>query len=146
MGTVWRAIQEKPVRRFVALKLIKVEIGSKETISRFEAERQALALMDHPNISRILDAGTTAEGFPYFAMELVEGLPLTVFCDMHRLGIEDRLRLFIDVCAGVQHAHQKASFIVTSNPETFWFRLLTERQLPKSSTSDLRRQWTVVSG
>jgi len=107
MGAVWMAEQSEPVKRRVALKLIKNWGRSKETLARFEAERQALAMMNHPNIARILDAGTTLEGQPYFAMELVSGKPLTTYCDENRLGIEERLKLFTDVCNGVQHAHQK---------------------------------------
>jgi serine/threonine protein kinase len=107
MGEVWVAEQSEPVKRRVALKLIKEGIGSRETIARFEAERQALAMMNHPNIARILDAGTTAEGQPYFVMELVAGKPLTQYCDEHKLSIDQRLKLFLDVCGGVQHAHQK---------------------------------------
>jgi serine/threonine protein kinase/tetratricopeptide (TPR) repeat protein len=107
MGEVWLADQFEPVKRQVALKVIKSGVGSKEVLARFEAERQALALMNHPNIARILDAGTTPDGQPYFAMEWVQGQPLTTFCDEHQLGIDQRLALFIDVCQGVQHAHQK---------------------------------------
>ncbi len=107
MGDVWVAEQSQPVKRRVALKLIKEGIGSKEVIARFDAERQALAMMNHPNIARILDAGTTAQGQPFFVMELVAGQPLTTYCDENRLSIDQRLRLFMDVCSGVQHAHQK---------------------------------------
>ena len=107
MGSVWLARQEKPLRRDVALKIIKTGLDSKEVIARFEAERQALALMDHPNIARILDGGATAQGQPYFAMELVRGIPVTDYCNQRRLTIEQRLEIFGSVCAGVQHAHQK---------------------------------------
>lgn len=107
MGEVWIAEQTEPVKRRVALKLIKGGLGSKEIIARFEAERQALALMNHPNIAKILDAGTTSQGQPYFVMEWVEGQPLNQYCDEQKLGIPARLRLFSDICAGVQHAHQK---------------------------------------
>lgn len=107
MGEVWMAEQSEPVKRRVALKVIKRGIASKEILTRFEAERQALAMMNHPNIARILDAGTTPDGQPYFAMELVQGEPLTTYCDQNKLSIDDRLNLFIDVCSGVQHAHQK---------------------------------------
>ncbi len=108
MGSVYVAEQEKPVRRKVALKIIKPGMGSREVISRFEAERQALALMDHPNIARVLDAGTTDNGLPYFVMELVKGVPITEHCDTQKLGTRDRLELFLQVCHAVQHAHQKA--------------------------------------
>jgi serine/threonine protein kinase len=102
------AEQKEPVRRRVALKLIRGNAtGSREVIARFEAERQALALMNHPNIARILDAGATVDGHPFFVMELVTGKSLTQYCDHHKLSIEDRLRLFRDVCSAVQHAHQK---------------------------------------
>jgi serine/threonine protein kinase/tetratricopeptide (TPR) repeat protein len=107
MGEVWLAEQTQPVKRRVAIKLIKTGLESREIAARFAAERQALALMNHPNIARILDAGATADGQPYFVMEWVSGKPLTQYCDDNRLGIEQRLQLFIDVCSGVQHAHQK---------------------------------------
>lgn len=107
MGAVWRAEQSEPVRRIVALKLIKAGVDSREIISRFEAERQALAMMNHPNIARILDAGTTDQGKPYFVMEWVKGVPVTEYCDQNSLSIDQRLKLFADICAGVQHAHQK---------------------------------------
>ncbi len=107
MGTVFVAEQERPVRRKVALKLIKLGMDSRDVISRFEAERQALALMDHPNIARVLDGGLTPSGRPYFVMELVKGLPITEHCDQHRLGNRQRLELFLQVCRALQHAHQK---------------------------------------
>ena len=107
-GTVWRAEQSEPIRREVALKVIKAGMDSREIIARFEAERQALALMDHPNIAAVLDAGTTDSGRPYFAMELVKGVPITEYCDAHQFTIRQRLELFIPVCRAVQHAHQKA--------------------------------------
>ena len=108
MGTVWMADQTEPVKRRVAVKLIRSERGTSATIlARFEAERQAIALMDHPHIARLLDAGTTAEGVPYFIMELVKGVPLNEYCDAHRLSIPDRLQLFQLICGAVQHAHQK---------------------------------------
>src|SRR5438270_12701478 len=107
MGNVWMAEQREPVKRLVALKLIKPGMDSRSVLARFEAERQALALMDHPNIARVLDGGTTAEGRPYFVMELVKGLPLTDYCDARRLSVRDRLELLGLVCSAVQHAHQK---------------------------------------
>jgi serine/threonine protein kinase/Tfp pilus assembly protein PilF len=107
MGVVYMAEQERPVRRKVALKLIKPGMDSKQIIARFEVERQALALMDHPNIARVHDAGATPHGRPYFVMELVRGLPITDYCDRERLGIPERLELFVLVCRAVQHAHQK---------------------------------------
>ena len=107
MGAVWMAEQREPIRRTVALKLIKLGMDTRSVIARFEAERQALALMDHPNIARVFDAGSTDSGRPYFAMELVKGVPITQYCDEHRLSVRQRLELFAQVCAAVQHAHQK---------------------------------------
>jgi serine/threonine protein kinase/tetratricopeptide (TPR) repeat protein len=107
MGTVWMAQQTEPVKRLVALKVIKPGMDSRQVIARFEAERQALALMDHPNIAKVHDAGTTAAGKPYFVMELVKGVPITRYCDEHRLTPKQRLELFVGVCQAVQHAHQK---------------------------------------
>jgi serine/threonine protein kinase/tetratricopeptide (TPR) repeat protein len=106
-GTVFLAEQEQPMRREVALKIIKLGMDTREVISRFEAERQALAMMDHPSIARVFDAGTTRSGRPYFVMELVRGKPITRYCDDHALPLRDRLQLFNQVCAAVQHAHQK---------------------------------------
>jgi len=107
MGTVWLAQQTEPVRRKVALKLIKPGMDTKEVVARFSAERQALALMDHPNISKVLDGGVTDQGRPFFVMELVRGTPITEYCDRARLAVRDRLGLFVQVCQAVQHAHQK---------------------------------------
>ena len=107
MGSVWLAEQTEPVRRTVALKLIKAGMDSRSVLVRFEAERQALALMDHPNIAKVLDAGATADGRPYIVMELVEGVPITKFCAERRLGPWERLELFVPVCQALQHAHQK---------------------------------------
>jgi serine/threonine-protein kinase len=107
MGTVWMAEQVHPVQRKVALKIIKPGMDSRSIIARFEAERQALALMDHPNIARVLDAGATDTGRPFFVMELVKGVPLTRFCDERHLSLRARLELFLTVCHAVQHAHQK---------------------------------------
>jgi serine/threonine protein kinase/tetratricopeptide (TPR) repeat protein len=107
MGLVFVAEQTQPVRRKVALKVIKPGMDTRQVIARFEAERQALALMDHPNIAKVLDGGETAGGRPYFVMELVKGVPLTAYCDENRLTPRQRLELFADVCAAVQHAHQK---------------------------------------
>lgn len=108
MGTVWMAEQKEPVKRLVAVKLIKAGMDSKAVLARFEAERQALALMDHPNIAKVHDAGTDENGRPYFAMELVKGLPLTDYCDTRKLSLNERLDLFVQICSAVQHAHQKA--------------------------------------
>jgi serine/threonine protein kinase len=107
MGVVFVAEQQQPVRRKVALKVIKPGMDSKQVTARFEAERQALALMDHPHIAKVLDAGTTDAGRPYFVMELIKGVPVTDYCDDNRLTLRQRLELFVSVCAAVQHAHQK---------------------------------------
>ena len=106
-GIVYLAEQTEPVRRRVALKIIKLGMDTRQVIARFEQERQALALMDHPNIARVLDAGATDTGRPYFVMELVRGNRITDYCDQANLSIPDRLQLFIAVCQAVQHAHQK---------------------------------------
>ncbi len=106
-GVVWAAEQREPVRRRVALKVIKLGMDTRQVVARFEAERQALALMDHPNIARVLDAGATDTGRPYFVMELVRGIPITRYCSQERLHTQGRLELFIQVCQAIQHAHQK---------------------------------------
>ena len=107
MGTVWLAQQERPMRRRVAIKIVHRSINGRESLTRFAAERQALAMMDHPNIAKVLDAGTTEDGRPFFAMELVKGVPVHQYCNDHRLSIEKRLELMADVCDAVHHAHQK---------------------------------------
>lgn len=106
-GLVFVAQQEKPVRRKVALKIVKPGMGSREVVARFEAERQAVAMMNHPNIAQIYDVGVISDGRPYFVMELVRGLPISEFCDKQQLNVEQRLRLAVDVCSAVHHAHQK---------------------------------------
>ncbi|HMC58893.1 MAG TPA: serine/threonine-protein kinase, partial [Candidatus Solibacter sp.] len=107
MGTVYLAEQREPIRRSVALKVIKLGMDTSQVLARFANERQALAVMDHPNIARILDAGATAKGRPYFVMEYIEGVPITQYCDRNRVTISERLQLFLAVCRAVQHAHQK---------------------------------------
>ena len=107
MGLVFVAEQQQPVRRKVALKVIKPGMDTRQVVARFEAERQALALMDHPNIAHVFDGGETAGGRPYFVMELVKGLPITDYCDQNRVPVRQRLELFLHVCQAVQHAHQK---------------------------------------
>jgi tetratricopeptide (TPR) repeat protein len=107
MGVVYYAQQREPIRREVALKIIKPGMDSQQVISRFESERQALAVMDHPNVARVLDAGTTANGLPYFVMELVDGAPITQYCDAKSLTLRERIGVFISVCQAIQHAHQK---------------------------------------
>jgi non-specific serine/threonine protein kinase/serine/threonine-protein kinase len=106
-GTVWMAEQREPVKRRVALKIIKLGMDTRQVVARFEAERQALAMMDHPNIAKVLDAGATETGRPYFVMELVKGVPITEYCDSENLTTDERLELFISVCNAAQHAHQK---------------------------------------
>jgi len=106
-GTVYLAEQTEPIRRRVALKVIKVGMDTRQVVARFEVERQTLAILDHPNLARVLDAGATARGRPYFVMDYVEGEPITKFCDDRRLSVDERLKLFLQVCDGVQHAHQK---------------------------------------
>src|SRR6266436_6665121 len=106
-GEVYMAEQSEPVRRRVALKVIKLGMDTRQVIARFEAERQALALMDHPNIAKVLDAGATHTGRPYFVMELVRGVKITDYCDENNLSTSERLDLFIQVCRAIQHAHQK---------------------------------------
>src|SRR5262249_48865616 len=106
-GVVYVAEQREPVKRRVALKIIKLGMDTKQVVARFEAERQALALMDHPNIAKVLDAGATETGRPYFVMELVKGIPITKYSDQEKLSTNDRLDLFVKVCHAIQHAHQK---------------------------------------
>ena len=106
-GVVYVAEQKEPVKRRVALKIIKLGMDTRQVVARFEVERQALALMDHPNIAKVLDAGATEAGRPYFVMELVRGVKLTEYCDQNKLSTKQRLELFIPVCQAIQHAHQK---------------------------------------
>jgi tetratricopeptide (TPR) repeat protein/serine/threonine protein kinase len=131
MGAVWMAQQTEPVRRVVALKLIKAGMDSKQVLARFEAERQALALMDHPNIARVLDAGTTSSGRPYFVMDLVKGAPITTYCDEHRLTPRQRLELFIPICQAVQHAHQKGVIHRDLKPSNVLVAPYDGRPVPK---------------
>jgi serine/threonine protein kinase len=131
MGEVWVAKQTEPVKRRVALKLIKAGMDTKAVLQRFEAERQALALMDHPNIARVLDGGMTTDRRPFFVMELVNGLPLTKFCDDARLGIRERLALFVAVCQAVQHAHQKGIVHRDLKPSNILVTLIDGAPLPK---------------
>ena len=107
MGEVWLAEQSSPIKRRVAIKMIKAGMDSKQIVARFEAERQALALMDHPNIAKVFDAGIAENGRPFVVMEYVKGIPLTDYCDQARLPLKERLQLFVPICAAVQHAHQK---------------------------------------
>ena len=138
MGAVWLAEQEQPVRRQVALKIIKPGLDSAQVIARFEAERQALALMDHPHIAKILDAGTTkgepggvSPGRPYFVMDLVKGAPITRYCDERRLTPRQRLELFLPVCQAVQHAHQKGIIHRDIKPSNVLVALYDGKPVPK---------------
>jgi eukaryotic-like serine/threonine-protein kinase len=131
MGTVWMAQQTEPVKRLVAVKLIKAGLDSKQVLARFEAERQALALMDHPNIARVFDGGTTPDGRPYFVMELVKGVPITKYADEHRLTPSRRLELFVPVCAAIQHAHQKGVIHRDIKPSNVLIALYDDRPVPK---------------
>lgn len=130
-GIVFVAQQDRPVRRKVALKIVKKGMGSKEILARFEAERQALAMMDHPNIARVFDAGVHSDGRPYFVMELVRGIPITEFCDKAKLSIEKRLLLFIDVCSAVHHAHQKGIIHRDLKPSNILTTLYDDRAMVK---------------
>jgi len=131
MGEVWLAEQKAPIRRTVALKLIKAGMDTKAVVARFESERQALAMMDHPNIAQVYGAGSTAEGRPYFAMEYVPGAPITEYCDKHRLTMNERLELFMHVCDGVQHAHQKAIIHRDLKPSNVLVAEQDNRAVPK---------------
>ena len=131
MGEVWRAQQSEPIRRIVALKLIKPGMDTRAVVARFDSERQALAMMDHPNIARVFDAGATPAGRPYFVMELVPGVPITDYCDRRRLSIKERLALLIQVCEGVQHAHQKAIIHRDLKPSNILVQEFDGRPLPK---------------
>src|SRR5262249_12641398 len=131
MGTVWGAEQTTPVRRKVALKLIKAGMDSRAVVARFEAERQALALMDHPNIAKVLDGGLTDSGRPYFVMEYVKGVPITDYCDAACLSVEERLNLFIQVCSALQHAHQKGIIHRDLKPSNILVAPYDDKPVPK---------------
>ena len=130
MGTVWRAKQTDPVKRFVAIKLIKPGMDSRQVLARFEAERQALAMMDHPNIAKILDGGIH-DNRPFFVMELVKGTPITEFCDARKLTTQQRLELFLPVCLAIQHAHQKGIIHRDIKPSNVLIALYDDRPVPK---------------
>ncbi len=131
MGVVYLAEQTEPVERRVALKIIKPGMDTQQIIARFEAERQALAMMDHPHIAKVLDAGSTEQGRPYFVMELVHGVPITDYCDQWHLSLRKRLALFIPVCEAVQHAHQKGVIHRDIKPSNVLVALYDDRPIPK---------------
>ena len=131
MGSVWVAQQTEPVRRAVAVKLIKRGMDSKALIARFDAERQALAMMDHPNIAKVFDGGVTADGRPFFVMELVKGMPITAFCDANRYTPRQRLELFATVCQAIQHAHQKGVIHRDIKPGNVLIAMYDDRPVPK---------------
>jgi eukaryotic-like serine/threonine-protein kinase len=131
MGEVWEAEQRQPIRRHVAVKFLKLGLDTKAFLARFEIERQALAVMDHPGIARVLDAGATATGRPYYVMEIVRGMPLTEFCDTYRLTTERRLELFADVCHAVQHAHQKGVIHRDLKPSNILVTMVDDHPVPK---------------
>ena len=130
-GVVYMAQQTEPIKRRVALKIIKLGMDTKQVVGRFEAERQALALMDHPNIAKVLDAGSTESGRPYFVMELVRGVPITDFCDENKLTTNQRLELFIPVCQAIQHAHQKAIIHRDIKPSNVLVTIQDDGPVPK---------------
>src|SRR5438552_1573986 len=131
MGLVFVAEQQQPVRRKVALKIIKPGLDSQQVIARFEAERQALALMDHQNIAKVFDAGTTESGRPYFVMELVHGVPITQYCDANKLTPRERLELFTPVCHAIQHAHQKGIIHRDIKPSNILVTMYDDKPFPK---------------
>ncbi|HUU36608.1 MAG TPA: tetratricopeptide repeat protein [Candidatus Desulfaltia sp.] len=131
MGVVYLAEQVEPVRRRVALKIIKLGMDTRQVVARFETERQALAVMDHPNIARVFDAGATETGRPYFVMELARGIPITDYCDRHKLPARERLGLFIEVCQAVQHAHQKGVIHRDLKPSNILVVIQDDRPVPK---------------
>ncbi|HEY1717829.1 MAG TPA: serine/threonine-protein kinase, partial [Verrucomicrobiae bacterium] len=130
-GVVYVADQEQPVRRRVALKVIKMGMDTRAVMARFEAERQALAMMDHPNIAKVLDAGATETGRPYFVMELVRGIKITDYCDQNKLSTRERLELFILVCQAIQHAHQKGIIHRDIKPSNILVTLHDGAPVPK---------------
>jgi serine/threonine protein kinase/tetratricopeptide (TPR) repeat protein len=131
MAVVYMAEQEKPLRRRLAVKIIKLGMDTKQVIARFEAERQALAIMDHPNIAKVIDAGATETGRPYFVMELVKGVSITEYCDKNKLNIQQRLDLFIQVCSAVQHAHQKGIIHRDIKPTNVMVTMHDDQSVPK---------------
>ena len=152
MGAVFLAEQTQPIQRQVAIKIIQPGLDSHQILARFEAERQALALMDHPNIAKILDAATTPSGRPCFVMELIHGVPITQYCDEHRLPLRQRLRLFVPVCEAVQHAHQKGIIHRDLKPSNILVALYDGKAVPKIIDFGIAKaigvrltEWTVHS-
>jgi serine/threonine protein kinase len=141
-GVVYGAQQNEPVRRRVALKVIKLWMDTKEVIARFEAERQALAMMDHSNIAKVLDAGATEAGRPYFVMELVRGIRFTDYCDQSQLSTKERLDLFIKICQAIQHAHQEGIIHRDIKPSNILVTLHDGVPVPKVIRGDL--DWIVM--
>jgi serine/threonine protein kinase len=131
MGIVYLAEQTKPIHRRVALKIVKLGMDTKQVVARFETEREALALMNHPNVAKVFDAGTTEQGRPYFAMEYVQGIPITKYCDKHRLNTEERLKLFTEVCNAIQHAHQKGIIHRDIKPSNVLVAVQDDKPVPK---------------
>src|SRR5437016_6378222 len=153
-GVVYMAEQEEPVRRRVALKIIKPGMDTKSVIGRFEAERQALALMNHPNIAKVFDAGATEAGRPYFVMELVRGVKITEYCNQHSLTTEDRLKLFVQICQAVQHAHQRgiihrdikpSNILVTQSLEGAAMPMVIDFGVAKATTNQRLTDKTVFT-
>jgi eukaryotic-like serine/threonine-protein kinase len=148
MGTVYLAEQREPIRRHVALKLVKLGMDTSQVLARFANERQALAVMDHPNIARILDAGAKPKGRPYFVMEYIEGGPITEYCDRNRVTIGQRLELFLGVCRAVQHAHQKGVIQRDLKPSNVLVKEQDGTPLPKVIDFGIAKatdQWAVAN-
>ena len=133
MGSVWCAEQQEPVVRHVALKVIRSDRSGKEIVARFEVERQALAMMDHQNIARVIDGGTTIHGYPYFVMELVDGTPLNQYCNENNIDIFERLNIFLKICSAIQHAHQKGIIHRDLKPSNVLVAEKDGEPVPKSS-------------
>jgi len=150
MGTVYLAEQREPIRRHVALKVVKLGMDTSQVLARFAHERQALAMMDHPNVATIFDAGATSKGRPYFVMEYIEGVPITQYCDGKRMTIGQRLELFLAVCHAVQHAHQKGLIHRDLKPSNVLVMEQDGTPIPKvidfgiAKATDQRQRWRKV--